>query len=245
VTTAGQVSALRTATQRAVALAQQELAGWFGTIDLSTPERVRDGLLEVVPVLVDEFGDVAATAAAEWYEQVRRAQVGGEFYAQPGDLPDVDAVRGSVRWAAGELWGDDPLHTLDLLNGALQRHITYSSRETVARNAFIDPARPRAARVPSGAVTCAFCLMLASRGFVYHTKQAAGRAGNDYHDDCDCQIVMSFDRQNAHIEGYDPDRLYDMYQAARRTSGSENPAAIAAELRRLFPDDVSDAVHDH
>jgi len=245
VTTAGQVSALRTATSRIVQLAQQELAGWFSGFDVSTPERVRDALLEVVPVLVDQFGDVAATAAAEWYEQVRRAQVGGEFYAQPGDLPDVDAVRGSVRWAAGELWGDDPLHTLDRLNGAIQRHISYSSRETVARNAFVDPARPRAARVPSGTVTCAWCLMLASRGFVYHTKQMAGAGGNDYHDDCDCAVIMSFDRDRAHIEGYDPDRLYDMYQAARRTSGSESPKSIVAELRRLFPDRVSDAVHDH
>lgn len=244
-TTRREVNRLRSATQNAVKEAQADLAGFFATWDLSTPERVREGLLEVVPALVNEYGDVAATAAAEWYEEVRASQVGGFHYARPGALPDPERVAGSVRWAAGELFGDNPEQTLALLSGAVQRHITYSARDTIAREASRDPRRPRAARVPGGSRTCAWCLMLAARGFIYHSRASAGGAGDEYHDECACQIVVSFDRQAAHIEGYDPDALNAMYAEARRSSGGTTDRQIAAELRRLFPDSVTDAVHEH
>ena len=39
---------------------------------------------------------------------------------------------------------------------------------------------------------CAFCAMLASRGFVYHTAETAGSM-NRYHNDCRCEIVPGFD----------------------------------------------------
>ena len=67
-----------------------------------------------------------------------------------------------------------------------------------------DPSKPRYARVPSGAKTCAFCAMLASRGFVYASEDKAGALGQ-YHKDCDCEIIPSWDRKNPKIEGYDPD----------------------------------------
>ncbi|MBK0296290.1 hypothetical protein IAE22_29520, partial [Bacillus sp. S34] len=46
------------------------------SLDLTRPESARDELIEFVPQLVREYGDVAATVAAEWYEQVRFDAVG-------------------------------------------------------------------------------------------------------------------------------------------------------------------------
>ena len=48
------------------------------------------------------------------------------------------------------------------------------------------------ARVPTGTETCAFCLMLASRGAVYHSRKTAGEFKH-FHRNCDCKVVPSFE----------------------------------------------------
>lgn len=48
------------------------------------------------------------------------------------------------------------------------------------------------ARVPTGFETCAFCLMLASRGAVYHSRKTAGE-WRLFHRGCDCKVVPSFE----------------------------------------------------
>jgi hypothetical protein len=218
-------------------MAQNELRGFFSTVDLGRPELVRDALLEIVPLLVREYGELAATVAAEWFEEVHP----GAFLAQTAaDTFPSTAVAENVRYHAGALFTDDPYATVEGLAGALQRFVFYSGRQTVARNVQLDPERPRFARVPSGSRTCAWCSMLASRGFVYLSGETAG-INDHYHDDCDCQITPQWD-SSAHIEGYDPDRLYDQYLRAREAAGSGDPKDIAAYMRRMFPDDFTDGV---
>ncbi len=56
----------------------------------------------------------------------------------------------------------------------------------------------------SGAETCRFCLMLASRGAVYLSKENAG-AVDHYHANCDCKIVPDW---GGGIEGYDDAAIY-------------------------------------
>ncbi|WP_419060046.1 hypothetical protein [Ellagibacter isourolithinifaciens] len=48
------------------------------------------------------------------------------------------------------------------------------------------------ARVPTGTETCTFCLMLASRGAVYHSRKTAGEFKH-FHRNCDCKVVPSFE----------------------------------------------------
>jgi hypothetical protein len=95
---------------------------------------------------------------------------------------------------------------------ALKEKTPYILRK-VASNAVLDSKfaqngaskkRLRFARVPSGAVTCAFCCLLASRGFVYLTKESAGELSR-FHYHCDCVIVAN---TNKSVSGYDPDALY-------------------------------------
>ena len=103
-----------------------------------------------------------------------------------------------------------------------------------------DPTKPRWARVPRGAKTCAFCLMLASRGFAYLSEDAAGRQ-MQYHADCDCDIVPSWG--SAKLKDYDPDKYYEMYQAAEAAAGENGDWHDAlAQLRRIYHDDVKDGV---
>ena len=267
-TTRRDVEQLRSATGRLVDLIRADLARLFRSLDLGRPEVARDELLEAVPALVREYGEMAAVVAAEWYEEIRAAQIGGAYVARLGTILPEAAPITSVRYAAGHLF-DRVLETVDgvgnlvtlkkpadhakalaVLSGSLQRHVLYSSRDTVARNVRLDPARPRFGRIPSGAKTCAWCEIMSSRGFVYYTEASAGDSdgtgfGDDFHDSCDCQVVAEFDRERHHIEGYDPDAMYDRYLAARKESGSGDVNEIAAALRRLYPDHYTDGVHEH
>jgi hypothetical protein len=91
-----------------------------------------------------------------------------------------------------------------------------------------DPMKPRFARVPSGATTCGFCLMLASRGFVYLTAESAGKL-NKYHSHCDCVPVASWEKHPL-LAGYDPDALYQQYLAAKDQTGSTHGGSVSGVL---------------
>lgn len=232
---------LNDAQRQLVALARADLQALFASLDPSRPEAFRDVLLDIVPALVREYGDLAAVAAAEWYEQVSP----NAFLARTADRGfPLDGVEQGVRYHVAPLFADDAAGALAGLSGALQRYIAYSGRATVARNVQLDPSRPRFARVPTGAKTCAWCTLLASRGFVYLSRETAGIASDHYHDDCDCQVTPMWDRGNAAIEGYDPDRMFDMYQQARDAADGTSDRAIAAAMRDLFPDAFTDG-HVH
>lgn len=85
---------------------------------------------------------------------------------------------------------------------AIIRHIEQAARDTV--KAAVEAEEERSgdpigwARVLTGAESCGFCAMLASRGPIYKTEKTAQRRGKNqeedkYHDGCDCLIVPVFD----------------------------------------------------
>lgn len=229
--TRADVDAYRRSQADVVTLARRELVAWWSTLDVSDADAVARALEVFLPELVAAYGDVASTVAADWYDDLRaQAPAHGGYRATLADPLPVEQVRATARWGAGPLFSvaPDPDKALSLIGGAIQRYVQQGGRDTLARNASRDPARPRWARVPSGVETCAFCLMLASRGFAYHTRQSAGEM-TQFHDLCDCQIVPDWSPTPA-LDGYDPDRLYEQYLAARAEAGGSTKA-ILAQLR--------------
>jgi hypothetical protein len=239
-TSAADVTRLRTRTGSVVTLARRDLNRFWQSLDLTKPEAARDALLDFVPKLVATYGDVASTVAADWYETARGHQVGGLFTART-IVTDTAAVEGTVRYGAGHLFGETPDMMLPFLAGAVQRYVTNTSRATIGMNVGRDPARPQYARIPTGPKTCAWCSMLSSRGFVYHSEELAGGDGAEFHDDCDCQIVADWSEHPA-IEGYDPGAAYELYSSARSASGATDQKSIVAEMRRMHPDHFTDGV---
>ncbi|MDU0349030.1 hypothetical protein, partial [Actinomyces sp. MRS3W] len=206
------------------------------------PAAVRDALVEVVQALCVKYGDLASTAAADWYDDLRAKNPGLPPYAAQTTSPvSPAAVEGTVRYAAGELWGDDPAKTRAMVETALARWNRYAGRDTILHNVGRDPAHPAWARVPRGAKTCAWCTMLASRGWAYSSEDAAARSG---HDNCDCQIVPDWEAKKHILEGYDPDRLYDQYQVAHQSvldeGGTADEESVLAAMRELFPTQYTD-----
>jgi len=218
------------------------MESFFGSLDLSKPEAARDALLEFTPALAQQYGDGAATIAADWYEELRGASgAAGSFRALTADSVPADAVAAKVRFLAGNLWTPTPEAMLGGLLVATDKYVKQPGRDTMVKNAKREGVRW--ARVPSGAKTCAFCLMLASRDAVYLTEKKAKRdkSGELYHGFCDCQPVR-IGKPSDYPEGYLPNDYYAMYKAARGEAQSGDIKDIAAAFRRIHPEAVTDGI---
>lgn len=226
--TRAEVEALRSAQAELTRLVEAELSDFYLTIREQPPAVIRNTLLEFVPTLVDEYGDVAATVSAEWFEST----VGGNVtMATPVRR---EALERGVRSAAGHLWTPDSDEIVEALTLRVDKWIKQQSRETLVLSS--DRNNLSWARIPTGSHTCAFCLMLASRGAVYGTEDAAKKS----HGKCDCVISPIRDNDDW-PEDYDPDELYEIYQrAAYASDGSTD--AVLAEMRRQNPDTLTDGV---
>jgi hypothetical protein len=236
----------RLATSELSRLVREALEAFFLSLDLSKPEAARDALLEFVPVLTEQYGAVAATMAAEFYEDLRAASgAAGRFTAVAAASVPAGAVEANVRFLAGHLWTPNPGDMLGGLQIAADKYVKAPGRTTMAANARREGVR--FARVPTGEKTCAFCLMLASRDAIYFTKELAGDVGEEYntfHGFCDCAVVR-IAKKSDYPEGYLPDQYLAMYEDARKAAGSGNVKDITAAARRLFPDALTDGVHTH
>ena len=193
--------------------AQNALMTVWRSVDFSNPPAARDMLLQTLPAIVDTYGGATAEAAAEMYEAVLFAELNITRNVPIAEI-SVDGMESSVRYAAGSIFDGDPSKAFDILRKALDYYVKLPARNTVEENVIADKKLgARYARVPQGDTTCEFCVMLASRGFVYRSKKSAdpieGRGG--YHTDCDCLPVVSF-KDDPVVEGYDPDYYYDLYQ---------------------------------
>jgi hypothetical protein len=177
-------------------------------IDLSNPVAARDGLLEVVPDLAQVYSEQAAVASAEWYEKVRRTQVGGEYYARIGEIPARAWVEDDVRWAAEHLFSGYDGQTFIELGEAINRKVLHASRDTINRNTTMYDREAagwqRIAR-PAG---CDFCVMLAQRGAVYRRSTADFAA----HNNCNCKARPTWDKSLPEVD-------VKAYEASKRTAG--------------------------
>lgn len=195
-------------------IVERELLGFLAALDIGRPEAARAALFEFIPMLISEYGDVAASVAADWYDEMRALEgVAGSFRAPlaPGvPLEQVNSRLGYATRPNGPLWlGDSP--TLNAFLGMMtNEYVLQPGRDTVMRAAHKDNAAY--ARIPEPGA-CKFCLMLASRGFVY-SKSTAGQS-KKFHGKCRCNAMPVWDETRARVEfGYDPDALYDLYRAS-------------------------------
>ncbi len=212
--------------------AKERLLWLFESIDQRHPGQLRDVMLEVLPALVREHGEQAIAVAADWYEGIRLREIGGRHprVIAADTYPDA-AVANRVRSAMGHAYRGDSKRAIEVLTTSIDKYIKQAARDTITNAADRDGVAW--ARVPRGATTCGFCLMLASRGWAYTSEHAAFYRGDGkkYHGNCDCQPVPKFGNKTPKIDGYDPETLYTEYLDARKKVGAD-PAVIADEMGR-------------
>ena len=199
-------------------------------------------LAKILKTIHEQYGRIAEVASREYYEQLRAVDISELYHAYGGDLSisnkyinEKIAEYKTKRERAGD---DEAIRFLSMLVGNNVKIIAW---KTVSSNGEADKRSKLFARVPRGATTCAFCMMLASRGFVYYTANTAG-ALMQYHHHCDCAIVPAFNR-SPDIAGYDHQKLYDKYLRARDKAGTkkelhfdspEDTKLILKEMRKLY-----------
>lgn len=121
----------------------------------------------------------------------------------------------------------------------VERHARMPSREAVTDAAdAVDEYRGAKigwARILTGAESCGFCSMLASRGPVYRSEQTASRIGGSqkaFHDRCDCECVLV--REDEDWVGQEAfEELEKLWIAATlTTSGKASLKAFTAALNQ-------------
>lgn len=221
-------------TREAQRAAEVALAGVQGM-----PTALAQEMMEqVLPGLVQQFGQVEAAAALEWYAETRGRYVPGVMPATAAAEVDPARLAASARYTVQSMGSEQGWPTtLARANGMIHRHLHIVEARTVGECIRRDPKRPRFARVPRGGKTCAWCLIMASRGFAYYSKESAG-AVEKWHDHCDCEIVPAWGKVKE--LGYPLGEYRAMYQGARDSVGNADIRDVAAELRSLYPDRVRD-----
>lgn len=105
----------------------------------------------------------------------------------------------------------------------VHRILNESSKHYVEVYGGRDYLKPKYARVPSGAETCAWCWSLAGLGFQYKSAESASHS----HSNCDCVIVPSWG--DSGVEGYDSEYYANLFRDARSWL---NSAEAPEELKR-------------
>lgn len=176
-------------------LAQGILARPNGTAEL-----VRD----LTPV-VTSAAQLSASTGSALYSAGRinaLGRAGASFIANPVVRVGLTlAVQGTIAWGANEIVKrGGAREAVSDLRGGLTRHVRSGARTTLEQAIRDDPESPRYRRVPR-AGGCEWCLMLASRGYVYASKGTAlmsagmrgeNMPGDSYHDYCSCTAEAQF-----------------------------------------------------
>lgn len=193
---------------------------------------IRDQVVAVMQGTCGTSTQGAAMLSAQFYDGIRQFETGHALGAVPDSGREPKATEGAVRAFAQKLVDGKQDEFVEACLQRADYEIKVAAAQTCLNNAKRDPNKPRFARVPTGDETCDWCLMLASRGFVYHTEAAASHA----HSDCDCRVVPSWDSME--VEGYDHDELYVMWQEAidakARERAERNGTTVDSEREKIM-----------
>lgn len=198
--------------------ALEEIWAQFGTDRVFASQALVDLWLS----LIETYGNMAASMGAAQFE-AWAVELGLTPRVQPVAGVDPERATARLRWA---------LSTPAQLGNAvvlLDELVKQPFRSVIQKSA--GPSGGAWARVPTGAETCAFCLMLASRGAVYQTAHTAGQ-DRKYHGDCDCIPTLVRGPEDF-PQGYDPVALFDIYSEGAYQADSGQPKPILAAMRQI------------
>lgn len=218
----------------AKSLFEQSIAEYVRRNPGASVADVRDYAIDLAESIGRTYGSAVGSYTAALYDTVAEDLGRDLAPAEMSDPVDMAELERTVRYQAGKLVGGDYAGFGAQVGQYLADRCLRTSWQTVIDNANRPRDRKagmRFARVPTGTHTCGFCIMLASRGFVYGTRERAGDYGgpyNAFHRHCDCTVYPG--DESTEVEGYDPDAMYDAYANARKTAGTGDWHAIVAEL---------------
>lgn len=191
-------------------------------------------LISYASALVDKYGEGSAELACQMYDAMAKAA----GLTLPAAEPAAPAAYGEVAKAV-----NGTKHSPALLQSAVSRLVKQAGADTTLQNAIRDGAE--FAWIPHGD-TCAFCLMLASRGWQKAGKRTLKNGHAEHiHANCDCEYAVRFNSSTT-VAGYDPEQYLAAYESAegrtyqeklnslRRAHYAENQKKITAQKRAAY-----------
>lgn len=161
----------------AASAVEQRVLGWCRSHEGASVAEKREAAKLIMEGFVQAYDDKAAEFASQWYDY--RAEQGGARLKQavtmtvyePGSVDDV------ARYQAKKLAKEGDAAFARACGEFARNDAFRSLNETIIANVGRDRDKGAMfARVTTGTETCTFCLMLASRGAVYHTRKKRQRA---------------------------------------------------------------------
>lgn len=200
---------------------ESSVLNWCSQNPTASVAEKREAAKLIMEGYVQGYDDVASEFAAEWYDH--RAKSEGISLDQAITMAVYSPEKSDAvaRYQARKLAkGGDSAFAKAC--GEYARNDTFRSlNETIIANVGRDKAKGvRFARVTTGRETCTFCLMLASRGAVYHTRKTAGDF-KSFHRGCDCKVVPGFENDPLAVlvEGHDPKAILSSISIIERETG--------------------------
>ena len=197
---------------------ESSVLAWCRANASATVAEKREAAKLIMDGYIQGYDDIAAEFAAEWYDH--RAQKSGVALDQAITMTTYkpESVDDVARYQAKKLAKGGDAEFAKACGEFARNDAFRSLNETIIANVGRDRDKgARFARVPTGFETCTFCLMLASRGAVYHTRKSAGE-WKHFHRGCDCKVVPSFedDPYAEVVEGVKPRELQERYKVFKQ-----------------------------
>lgn len=188
-----------------------------------------DTLIAYAQALAQKYGEGSAELACQMYDAMARAsgvQLPPAEPAAPADISETARMVNGTRQSP------------PLLQGGVSRLVKQTAADTTLKNAIRDGAE--FAWIPHGD-SCAFCMVLASRGWQRASKAALKNGHAEHiHANCDCEYAVRFDGRST-VAGYDPEQYLARYEAAggdinelRRGLYAKNRDRINAQKRAAY-----------
>lgn len=167
-------------------------------------DRREETIIDYAFNLATRYGEAAGAAACEMYDAIASASGRNVPPADPADTATfaetAKAIRGTIKNQSERV-----------VPNTVSRLVKQVGADTMLKNAARDGAQ--FAWVPHGD-TCPFCIMLASNGWQYISKNTLKRGHAEHiHANCDCEYAVRFSEQDG-VAGYDPDRYREIYDNA-------------------------------
>ena len=189
--------------------------------------------------LVGAWSEYATTVSAEYLEQMNAAtgaNVGQQLYTQEAGnyVTRLDKIASIYSAQPASFWADMSGVERQRLVQRLKSESLQTGNDFIAR---VASKRGERCAIVTRGKTCAFCTMLASRGYVYHVQHMP-----HLHDDCNCVLMPK--SYGEHI-GYDYSSAWHQYRVARslwNANKKESPTDndIAQLMRHLYREKYTD-----
>lgn len=193
--------------------ATKKMAEQLAYVDLAKiPEDQRKEIVDYAYRLTQRFGEASAAISCEVYDALQEL-TGERFVAA------VPAATQTYKEVAKAVNGTLKTKSKEIVASAVGRMVRQTGANTILNNAIRDGAE--IAFVPRGE-TCAYCLMMASRGWRTATKSELDMNGQavHIHANCDCFYAVRFDGKTV-VAGYKPEKYLEMWDGAEGGNTNE------------------------